>query len=62
MFDEISLETGINVNSKNGCVDRFVDFGGSQRSLAFADHALVFLLKILEKKNGKSNTAPSQGN
>lgn len=32
------------------CVEGFVDLGGADRRAKFADHALVFLLKGIRKK------------
>ncbi|VEN57200.1 unnamed protein product, partial [Callosobruchus maculatus] len=50
MFDEISLQPGLQYNQKNDCIEGLVDFGGSERSVGFADHALVFMLKGIYKK------------
>jgi hypothetical protein len=45
MFDEISLSTGLQYNSRTDSVEGFVDSGGLDRCLAFADHALTLWSK-----------------
>jgi hypothetical protein len=50
MFDEIALCPGLQYNIKTDSVDGFVDFGGANRRLAFADHALVFIVKGIHRK------------
>ncbi|VEN38885.1 unnamed protein product, partial [Callosobruchus maculatus] len=50
MFDEISLDPGLQYNPKDDCIDGIVDFGGNERTATFADHALVFMLKGVNKK------------
>jgi hypothetical protein len=50
MFDEISLSPGLKYNSRTDSVVGFVDSGGSARCLAFADHALTFMVKGIYKK------------
>jgi hypothetical protein len=39
MFDEIVLSPGLQHNSRTDSIEGFVDYGGSNRRLAFADHA-----------------------
>nr|CAI5856389.1 unnamed protein product [Callosobruchus analis] len=50
MFDEISLQPDLQYNPTDDCIEGLVDFGGSERSIGFADHALVFMLKGIYKK------------
>jgi hypothetical protein len=50
MFDEISLSPGLEYNSRTDSVEGFVDSGGSDRRLAFADHALTCMVKGIYKK------------
>ncbi|KAJ8914162.1 hypothetical protein NQ315_016241 [Exocentrus adspersus] len=49
MFDEVSLSTGLMYNSSRDCVEGLVDFGQGDRRVAFAEHALVFMLKGVRK-------------
>ena len=44
IFDEMSLQPGLQFNKKRGCIDGFVDMGGEFRRRALADHVLVFML------------------
>jgi hypothetical protein len=37
-------------NSRTDSIEGFVDYGGSNNRLAFADHALTFMLKRIHKK------------
>ncbi|CAH1383591.1 unnamed protein product [Tenebrio molitor] len=50
MFDEVALSPGLQHNSRTDSIEGFVDYGGSNRRLAFADHALTFMLKGIHKK------------
>ena len=50
IFDEISLESGLQYNAKLDVVDGFVDYGGCERRTVLADHALVFMIRGLHKK------------
>ena len=50
MFDEIALSLGLTYNSKTDSVEGFVDHGGPNRRLEFADHALTFIVKGIHKK------------
>jgi hypothetical protein len=50
MFDEISLSPGLQYNSRTDSVEGFVDSDGSDRRLAFADHALTFMVKGIYNK------------
>jgi hypothetical protein len=50
MFDEIASSPGLQQNSRTDSIEGFVDYGGSNRRLAFADHALTFMLKRIHKK------------
>ncbi|KRT84344.1 hypothetical protein AMK59_2308 [Oryctes borbonicus] len=50
MFDEISLEAGLQYSKKYDYVEGFVDMGGNKRRPLYADHALVFLLKGIKSK------------
>jgi hypothetical protein len=50
MFDEIALSPGRQHNSRTDSIEGFVDYGGSNRRLAFADNALTFMLKGIHKK------------
>jgi hypothetical protein len=50
MFDEVALSPGLQHNSRTDSIEGFVDYGVSNRRLAFADHALTFMLKGIHKK------------
>jgi hypothetical protein len=50
MFDEIALSPGLQHNARADSIEGFVDYGGSNRRLAFADHTLTFILKGIHKK------------
>jgi hypothetical protein len=50
MFDEVSLSLGLNYCSRRDSVDGFFDYGGANRRLQFADHALAFIVKGIHKK------------
>ena len=50
LFDEISLETGLQYNKRSDFIEGFVDFGGSDRRAQFADHALLFMVRGIHKK------------
>jgi hypothetical protein len=40
-------------NSRTDSIEGFVDYGGSNNRLAFADHALTFMLKRIHKNGSK---------
>ncbi|KAJ8913925.1 hypothetical protein NQ315_005723 [Exocentrus adspersus] len=46
----VSLEAGLQYNIQNDSIDGFVDMGGDCRKAAFADHALLFMVKGTFKK------------
>jgi hypothetical protein len=50
MFDEVALSPGLQHNSRTDSIEGFVEYGGSNRRLAFADNALTFMLKGIHKK------------
>lgn len=50
IFDEISLDVGLQHNPKFDCIDGFVDFGYFERRSKFVDHALVFMLRGIKHK------------
>jgi hypothetical protein len=50
MFDEIALSPGLQHNARTDSIEGFLDYGGSNRRPAFADHALTFMLKGIHKK------------
>ena len=50
IFDEISLGLGLEYNRKLDGVEGFVDYGNSNRFSAFADHALVFMVRGIHRK------------
>jgi hypothetical protein len=50
MFDEIALSPGLQHNARADSIEGFVDYGGSNRRLAFADHTLTSILKGIHKK------------
>jgi hypothetical protein len=53
MFDEIALSPELQHNSRTDSIEGFVDYGGSNNRLAFADHALTFMLKRIHKNGSK---------
>lgn len=50
IFDEISLEPGVQYNKQLDCIEGIVDYGTDHREIKFADHALVFMIRGLFKK------------
>lgn len=47
MFDEVTLSPGLSYNFSTDCMEGIVDFGSVDCKQEFADHTLVFMLKIL---------------
>lgn len=57
LFDEMALKRRLIFNPRTDKVNGFVDLGENQRrSSAIADHALVFMLQGLHKKNEATNS------
>jgi hypothetical protein len=52
MFDEIALSPGLQHNSRTDSIEGFLDYGSSNCRLAFADHALTFIMLKGIHKNG----------
>jgi hypothetical protein len=50
LFDEVSLSLGLHYCSRRDSVHGFFDYGGANRRLQFADHALAFIVKGIHKK------------
>lgn len=50
IFDEISLECGLQYSKQLDYIEGLVDYGGEYREIKFADHALVFMIRGLFKK------------
>jgi hypothetical protein len=50
MFDEVSLSLGLHYCSRRDSVHGFFDYGGANRRLQVADHALAFIVKGIHKK------------
>jgi hypothetical protein len=50
LIDEIALSTGLEYDQKSDSIKGFVDFGGAHKRPAFADHALVFMIKGVYRK------------
>jgi len=49
VFDEVSLEAGLQYNDSNGSITGFED-NGMSRTQNFADHSLVFMIRGVVKK------------
>ena len=49
MFDEVSLDTGLQYNSNLDQIDGFVDLGSNRRPI-FANHAVLFMIKGIYTK------------
>jgi hypothetical protein len=58
MFDEIVLSPGLQHNSRTDSIEGFVDYGGSNRRLAFADHALSSIYRLTSVRTTQPPTLP----
>lgn len=50
LFDEMALEAKLYFDKYNDCIFGFEDFGYNRKSLKFADHVLVFMVRGIKKK------------
>jgi hypothetical protein len=50
MFDEMSIRENIHFNQTFDCIDGFEDCGRLGRTRSIANHALVFMIRDLQRK------------
>ncbi|KAK9719472.1 Transposase protein [Popillia japonica] len=50
LFDEMSLDASLSYDSKVDQIVGWEDYGDGHKNIAFADHAIVFMLRGIKRK------------